>query len=410
MNYGEGIYKIIFDLYANQSALAQNYANLVEPMIRTGAAIGAIIYIFSRLIPQIVNNQEIDFLSYFRPFLILLLIPFSSKICTSLDTLGENIRSVVAGQNANIADRVQKNSDKIQSLVDKKWEKIANDPEKYQAAFGSDLNEDKSGLFGETAVDLKIGLYRFSEDFKFQILAVVQSILVCLMYIAECCLLLISIGFRIILRIGFPITVALCIFPGFTSALANWFGKYLNYALLPAVAAMYSSIAFTLSDTYLSSYDVEAGLSTMGIETQQPEFLGLAYIGILILSLIGYLQVPSMTSMLISVGGVGQMIQAATRSVQNVPAIGSKGINTAGSIANSAISGATSVAGTVATVGKSTVFGAVGGGIDGVKGGDTAKSKVSGGLLGTIKGTVIGAISGVEDASKKRDNKTKKSK
>jgi hypothetical protein len=137
------------------------------------------------------------------------------------------------------------------------------------------------------------------------------------MQIAECCLLLISISFRIVLRIGFPITVALSIFPGFTSSLAYWFGKYINFALLPAVAAMYSSIAFNLCDTYIGSYDIETSMATMGVETQQPEFLGLAFIGLLFLSLIGYWQVPSMTAMLVNVGGVGTIVQGATRTIQN---------------------------------------------------------------------------------------------
>ena len=55
----------------------------------------------------------------------------------------------------------------------------------------------------------------------------------------------------------------------------------------------------------------------MGVETQQPEFLGLAFIGLLFLSLIGYIQVPSMTAMLINVGGVGSIVQGATRTIQN---------------------------------------------------------------------------------------------
>lgn len=314
---GEGIFKIIFDLYTNQAAIAQTYANLIEPKVRLIAGIGALVYIFGKLITQIANNQEIDFFPFLRPFAVLLLIPLSPQICSAIDSFGEEVRSLVNNQNENIATKVQNQTDKIEKLVEKKWEEIGKNPEKYAAVFNSNLNEDKSGFFGEVMVDFKIGMYKFSEEFKFQILSVIQSILLCLMQIAECCLLLISIGFRIVLRIGFPITVALSIFPGFTSSLAYWFGKYINFALLPAVAAMYSSIAFNLCDTYINSYDVESAMATMGVETQQPEFLGLAFIGLLFLSLIGYIQVPSMTAMLINVGGVGSIVQGATRTIQN---------------------------------------------------------------------------------------------
>ncbi len=145
----------------------------------------------------------------------------------------------------------------------------------------------------------------------------VQDILLALMYIAESALLLVSIAFRIVLRMGFPIVLALAIFPGFTMALANWFGRYINFALLPAVAAMYSRLTFGLVESYIGYYDVPQALDGMGAELQQPEFLGVAFIALLIMALIGYVQVPSMTSMLVSVGGVGSMVQGATRAGQS---------------------------------------------------------------------------------------------
>lgn len=318
---GENIFKIILDIYTNQATIAQSYASLIEPKVRLIAGIGALIYIFGRLISQIAQNQEIDFLPFLRPFVVLLLIPLSPQICTALDTFGEEIRVLVSSQNTTIATRVQEQSLLIEQLVEKKWEEIGSNPEKYAAVFKSSLDEDKAGFFGEVMVDFKIGMYQFSEEFKFQLLSVLQSVLLTLMQIAECALLLIPIGFRIVLRIGFPITVALSIFPGFTNSLLYWFGKYINFSLLPAVAAIYSSIAFNLCNTYITTYDVEAAMATMGVETQQPEFLGLAFIGILFLSLIGYWHVPSMTAMLVNVGGVGSIVQGASRTIQNTGTI-----------------------------------------------------------------------------------------
>lgn len=201
------------------------------------------------------------------------------------------------------------------------------------------------------------------------------------MYIAECCVLLISIAFRIVLRIGFPITVALCIFPGFTNSLAMWFGKYINFAIMPAVAAMYSSIAFNLCKIYITSYDVNTAVSSMGIETQQPEFLGLAFIGILILSLIGYTQVPSMTAMLLSVGGVGQIVSAATRSVQST----SKAVSPP-------LVGATTGA----------VRGVVIGGASGASIGNNTATRSASAVVGGIIGGGLGAVTGAARGNKRR--------
>ena len=92
---GEGIFKIIFDIYANQATIAQTYANLIEPKVRLIAGIGALVYIFGKLIIQIANNQEIDFFPFLRPFAILLLIPLSPQICSAIDSFGEEVRVVV---------------------------------------------------------------------------------------------------------------------------------------------------------------------------------------------------------------------------------------------------------------------------------------------------------------------------
>lgn len=317
---GEGIYSIIADLYAGRLGDASVMAEFIEEYMRVVMAAGALIYIFGKLIVQMSNNEDISIIPYLRPFAIVLILPFSGAICDAIDATGNAIRDKVTTENTTVADKIRKQSAAIREKVDEKWDLIGNDPAKYQEVMGSSRQDD-SFLGTDVLSDMKLTFARLSEDFKMQLLSAIQDILLAIMYIAECALLLISISFRLILRMGFPITIALAIFPGFTSAVASWFGRYINYALLPAVAALYSSIAFKLCEDYITSYDVAAATADMGIETQQPEFMGLAFIAILILSLVGYLQVPSMTAMLVSVGGVGQMIQGFTR---NATAIGGR--------------------------------------------------------------------------------------
>lgn len=309
----ESLILIINKLYTTQIPMATQMAEGIEPKVRVFAAIGAFIYIFGRVIVQIANSQDISFFPLLRPFVLMLVIPFAPVICNGLDKFGEEVRAMVNTGNLEIAARVEAMNERIQDKIEKKWEAIRTNPEKYQDAFGTTQEEDKF-LDTDFVISFKIGLKQAEESIKFQILSVVQSILLALMYIAESALLLVSIAFRIVLRMGFPIVLALAIFPGFTMALATWFGRYLNFVLLPAVAAMYSRLTFGLVEEYLKYYDVPQALDGMGAELQQPEFLGVAFIALLIMALIGYVQVPSMTSMLVSVGGVGSMVQGTTRA------------------------------------------------------------------------------------------------
>ena len=321
----ESLITIIGKLYEQQIPMANTMAKGIEPLIRVFAAIGAMVYIFGRVILQIANSQDIDFFPLLRPFVLLLMIPFAPNFCDAMDSFGNEIRSRVNTGNLEIAARVERMNERVQDKIEKKWAAIRSNPEKYKEAFGRD-QEDDQVMGTEFMIDFNIWMARAQESVKFQILSVIQDILLALMYIAESALLLVSIAFRIVLRMGFPIALALAVFPGFTMAVANWFGSYLNFTLLPAVAAMYSRLTFGLVETYISYYDVPQALDAMGSELQQPEFLGVAFIALLIMALVGYVQVPSMTSLLVSVGGAGSMIQGATRGVMTAGSQGRQGI------------------------------------------------------------------------------------
>ena len=320
----DSLIKILEQLYSQQIPMANELSKGIEPLVRVFAAIGALVYIFGRVIVQIANSQDIDFFPLLRPFVLLLLIPFAPNLCDAMDGLGKEIRGRVNTGNLEIAARVEAMNERIQKKVDQKWAEIRSDPAKYKEAFGTDQEKDKIAGF-EFMIDFRVFLAKASENFKFQLLSYTQDILLALMYIADSALLLISVAYRIVLRMGFPIALVLAIFPGFTLALANWFGSYLNFVLLPAVAAMYSRITFGLVETYLASYDAKGAVSAMGSETAQPEFLGIAFIALLVMSLIGYIQVPSMTSMLVSVGGVGSIVQGATRTSKQVGGLAARG-------------------------------------------------------------------------------------
>ena len=53
--------------------------------------IGALIYIFSRLVGQIMRGEPIDFLPMLRPFLIVMLIALVPSLCNVIDDLGNRL-------------------------------------------------------------------------------------------------------------------------------------------------------------------------------------------------------------------------------------------------------------------------------------------------------------------------------
>lgn len=395
---GEGVISLINQIYNQMTPTVQTMASNIVSKINLFAAIGAILYIFANLLRQIYYNEEINFLPYMRPFVILMLIPLSPKITAAIDTFADGIRVAASGSNLKISERIKTNAKKMQEAVDKKWDKIGSDEELYRQTFGNSRADDDGGWF-PIADDLKLMFAKGTDEIKLALVLFMQNILVALMYVAEACLLLMSLCYKLLLKMGFPIAITLTIFPGFTNNLINWFAKYINFSLLPAVAAMYSSIAFALLNLYLDNDPVD--LQT-GTDTQSPEFLGFAYIGILCLSLVGYFFVPSMTSMLVSVGGVGQIMGGTTRAVNQAG-------NTASRAAGNAAQKTATVAGGAAkSATRMGVQGAVIGGAVASESGVGKVGKVAATVAGGMVGGTIGAVTGGIKAAKGSNNKNKK--
>ena len=414
-------YKTLLGLYADMTASTMDITALIESKIRAVAGIGALVYIFSRLIPQVMRSESIDFFPYLRPFMLMVLIGLSPRICNGIDKLGESIRTAVERQNGTLYEKIAEQTKLLQQTVDAKWQEIGEHPELFRQV---DPTFDPDA-FGSS---LKLSFAEYSEKFKYELLSYTQDILLALMQLAECILFLISFTYRLVLRMGAPIAIALAVFPGMTNNIAEWFGKYINYTLLPTVAAVYSSIAFKVTLKYLSYYDPKTIVlgNAGGAEAHTPEYMGLAFIGILVMCLIGYCQVPSMTNMLVTVGGVGAMVQGATSLAKSgagtVSAPVAKPLKAAGySVANRVGGGITNVArlgGNMAagaaqapfTMAAHVAGGVARGAQAGASSGGSVLSRgvkgVAGGIVGAVVGSGAGAVAAADGATRGAYRKT----
>lgn len=385
---GQGVIGLINQIYNEMIPMTEQISAMIVGKVNIIAAIGATLYCFGNLIKQVYYNEEINFLPYMRPFLVLMLIPLSPTVTEGIDKVSTEIRQAVNGSNAKIAERIEKNSEKMQEAIDKKWDKIGNDEALYEQTFGNTRAEDDSGMF-PLGDDIKLMMGRSTDQIKIALVLLIQNLLITLMYVAEAALLLMSLCYRLVLKMGFPIAITLTIFPGFTNNMIHWFGKYVNFSLLPAVAAMYSTISFGLLDLYLSSDPADV---VSGSDTQNPEFLGFAYIGILCISLVGYLFVPSMTAMLVNIGGVGTIMAGSTRAVNQAAGTASRGMTNAadriGRVASSATSGAARGAAQGAAV-RSAVLST-----------ESTAGRAVAATIGAMGGAAVGAVKGISKAGK----------
>ena len=108
-----------------------------------------------------------------------------------------------------------------------------------------EFGEPSDDMFAVVTKSFNIAVGKMSDDFKSAMYDFTQSMLSLLGDIAYIILYLISAVYRIILRIVAPLAIAFAIFDGLSNNVLEWFGKYVNYALLPMVAGIYQNIAVT---------------------------------------------------------------------------------------------------------------------------------------------------------------------
>ncbi|MCY7358440.1 MAG: hypothetical protein LH609_13460 [Rudanella sp.] len=135
-------YKTLLGLYADMTASTMDITALIESKIRAVAGIGALVYIFSRLIPQVMRSESIDFFPYLRPFMLMVLIGLSPRICNGIDKLGESIRTAVERQNGTLYEKIAEQTKLLQQTVDAKWQEIGEHPELFRQV---DPTFDRSG-------------------------------------------------------------------------------------------------------------------------------------------------------------------------------------------------------------------------------------------------------------------------
>ena len=305
--------KVIDTMYTRE--IAQNTYNSgigVELMnaSRAIAGIAGLFYVASKISSQIIRNEGINFIPLLRPFALMILIGLIPQITSLIDATFQKVAVAAQADNESVKSRVAMLQKKREEAVKKKWKEIEGNDDAYAMEFG----EPSDDMFAAVTKSFNIAVGKMSDDFKSALYDFTQSMLSLLGDVAYIILYLISAVYRIILRIVAPLAIAFAIFDGLSNNVLEWFGKYVNYALLPMVAGIYQNIAVTLNMGFLDEMMLSGDMSTT-LPSQDPFAFGLVYTGVLIILLVLYMQIPSITNMIMVVGGSSGIIQGLTGKI-----------------------------------------------------------------------------------------------
>ena len=311
----ENLHAILRNLYTEMLPLCGSMAGVAKGI----AGLGALFYVAYRVWQQLARAEPIDVFPLLRPFAIGLCIMFFPSIV--LGTINGVMSPVVKGTNQMLQTQVF-DMEKYRAQKDKlEYEAMRRNPETAylvdKAVFDEKL--EKLGVLDAPEI---CGLYieRGAYIVKKTVQNWFRDLLELFFMSASLVVDTIRTFFLIVLSILGPISFAISVWDGFQASMTQWFTRYLSVYLWLPVSDLFSSILSRIQVLMLQM-DIE--------KLSDPKFIpdgsNTVYIIFMIIGIIGYFCIPTVSNWIVQAGGLGQY----TRSIGRTTA---KATGTAGAV------------------------------------------------------------------------------
>ena len=315
----DNLHQILRSLYTDMMPLCGNMAGL-----------GALFYVAAKVWQSLASAEPIDVYPLLRPFVIGFCIMFFPTFV--LGTINSVMSPVVKGCNHMLETQTfdmnayRKQKDKLQ------YEAMVRNPE--TAYLVSDEAFDKQiDELGWSAKDIATmgGMYmdRAAHNIKQSVRDWFRELLELLFQAASLVIDTIRTFFLIVLAILGPIAFAISVYDGFQATLTQWITRYISVYLWLPVSDLFSSILARIQVLMLQK-DIQ--------ELSDPNFIpdssNSVYIIFMIIGIIGYFTIPTVSNWIIQAGGMGNMSRninsAANKTGSGVGAVAGAATGNAG--------------------------------------------------------------------------------
>jgi conjugative transposon TraJ protein len=299
--------ELLTGLQATLNTVFQTMLGKCGELIGVGqslAGFGALLYIAYRVWGHMARAEAIDFYPLLRPFGIgLALICYPALI----SLINGVLQPTVDGTSALVTDSNQA----ITTLLQQKQELIEQGAE-WQMYVGPDgggsldkweqlSGSADSGLFSGVSNRLKFEMAKASYNLRNSIKVWLSEILQVLFEAAALCINTARIFYLIVLAIVGPLVFGLSVFPGFHHVLGAWLARYIHIFLWLPVANIFGSLIGQIQQEMIQ---VDIGQLQANGQTYFGQ-TDAAYLVFLLMGIVGYFTVPSITSHIITVSVAG---------------------------------------------------------------------------------------------------------
>lgn len=315
----DNLHQVLSNLYQDMMPLCGNMIGVAKGL----AGLGALFYVAYRVWQALARAEPIDVFPLLRPFAIGLCILFFPTIVLGtinmvMSPIVKGAHTVMEGQMTDV-QQLQQEKDGLEHdarlregkawLVDnEEWDKKMED----------------LGILTDAPEIISMWGERFLYDIKTWFRELIRDFFELLFHAAALAIDTIRTFFLIVLSILGPIAFAFSIYDGFQSTLTQWISRYISVYLWLPVADLFSAILSKIQALML-----KMDIAALRDPSYVPDGSNGMYIVFLIMGIIGYFTIPTVSNWIIQSGGMG----SANKGMNT---LGTKAAGYAGGLAGSA--------------------------------------------------------------------------
>jgi conjugative transposon TraJ protein len=298
------------DIGGLQSVLQSAYTTLVancSELIGISmaiAAFGALWQVAPDIWMRLQKAQPVEVEALFRPVAISICIPLFPYVIALINGVMqptvEGTAALVGDSNQTIATLLQQKEQALQQSSE--WQMYVGTTgsgslDKWEELSGDADTSVLSGISNRVKFQMAKAAYNMKNSVKVWLSEILQV----LYEAAALCINTVRTFYLVILAILGPLAFAFSVYPGFEDSLGLWLSRYLHVYLWLPVANIFGSLLNQIQQEMIKLDIAQLGASGLTSFSSTDA----AYIIFLIMGIVGYFTVPSVTHYIVRSAGIG---------------------------------------------------------------------------------------------------------
>ena len=317
----QNLHEVLRSLYDEMIPLSADMAAVAKGV----AGLGALFFVATKVWQALSRAEPIDMYPLLRPFALGLCIMFFPTIV--LGSINAILSPVVQGTHSILENQVLDLNDLQQKKDLLEREAMLRNPETAYLIDNKEFDKKLEEL-GWSPSDLATmsGMYLDRQAYKLEkaIKEWFRNLLEMLFQAAALVVDTIRTFFLIVLSILGPIAFAISVWDGFQSTLTQWLTRYISVYLWLPVADLFSAML-----AKIQTLIIEKDVQMLADPTYIPDTTNTVYIIFMIIGIVGYFTIPTVTGWVIQAGGAGNFTRNVNQAAMKAGNVASAGAGSA---------------------------------------------------------------------------------